>query len=100
MNIDWTKLVTAQEIEDEKAAANKVTISRTQGLIWLFRNNSIKDTDIIALLDTEEDEVLKYEAQKYFEAATWDSDNSYVKLMAEAVGIKDITLAFNEALAI
>ena len=47
MNIDWSKLITKEQLEEKEKLANKITISRTQGLLWIFRNTGVKDTDIL-----------------------------------------------------
>lgn len=101
MLIDWSKMKTASQIAEENKI--KITISRTQGLLWIFRNKQVKDSDIRIMISGMEDESVKYEAEQYFEAATWDSDNVYVQMIADNIGLDTpdkIKQAFLEALEI
>lgn len=103
MNIDWSKLITKEQLEEKEKLANKITISRTQGLLWIFRNTGVKDTDILLKISEIENEITRYEAEKYFEASTWDSNNVYVEMIAESIGLdsyEKIQQAFKEAITI
>lgn len=76
-------------IAAEQAAreAARVTISRTQGLVYLYDALQVTEGDVQALIDGMEDTTARYKAGLYFRAATWDSDNVYVAMLAAAVGL-------------
>lgn len=100
MLIDWSKKKTAAQVAKDSRVSSRITISRTQGLIWIFRNTSLRDSDILSHIQKIEDSNLKYEAEKYFEAHIWDSDNVYVQMISSFVGLdsyEKIQLAFKEA---
>ena len=73
--------------EQAAAAAARITITRTQGLIYLWRELQVKESDVLALIAGMEDEGPRYEADLYFRAANWDSDNPCVGMFAAAVGL-------------
>ena len=65
----------------------RITITRTQGLVYLFREYRVKESEVQGLIDAIEDPDKRYEADLYFKAATWDDDNEYVAMFAAAVGL-------------
>ena len=80
--------------EAERAAADqaardaaRITISRTQGLIFLYRTLGVMESHIDAMLAEQEDEAERYEAGLYFRAANWESDNPFVMMLGERVGL-------------
>lgn len=79
----------AKRLAAEKAArdAARITISRTQGLVYIFRNLRVTEADVEALIAGMEDEDAKYEAGLYFRAATWDSDNPHVLMFGAGIGL-------------
>jgi len=79
----------AERLAAEKAArdAARITISRTQGLIYIFRNLRVTEADVEALIAGMTDEDAKYEAGLYFRAATWDSDNPHVLMFGAGIGL-------------
>ena len=94
----WTLLaLTPEELEQraaEREAADKaardaarVTITRTQGLIFLYRALGIKESDIDSMIADPENGSDSYEAGLYFRAANWESDNPFVLLLGQRVGL-------------
>lgn len=62
-------------------------ISRRQGLIALYREEGVRDTDIQNIIDAIEDPSSKYEAELEFMNATWEIDNPWVNQFATALGL-------------
>lgn len=91
LNADELALREADRLAAEQAArdAARVTISRTQGLIALFRLKGVEEDHIKAIIAAVEDPAQRYEAGVYFNASTWDSDNEFVLLMAPHVGAEN-----------
>ena len=94
----------AEQAAAEKAArdAARITITRTQGLLLLYRTQEIKESDIEAMI-AEKDEAERYEASLYFRAATWDSDSPFVLMLCNRVGLntpEKLRTAFEAAKAI
>ena len=79
----------ADHVATEKASrdAARITISRTQGLIYLYRTLAVKESDIDAMLAGHEDEDTRYEAGLYFRAGVWESDNPFVLMLCQRVGL-------------
>ena len=79
----------AERAAEEQAArdAARVTITRTQGLIFLYRSLGIKESDIDSMIADPENESDSYEAGLYFRAANWESDNPFVRLLGQRVGL-------------
>lgn len=79
----------AEQAAAEQAArdAARIKITRTQGLVYLFREYRVKESEVQGLIDAIEDPDKRYEADLYFKAATWDDDNEYVAMFAAAVGL-------------
>ena len=99
----WRIVDLSEEERATYAAANRITITRTQGLVFLFRSIGIKESDIEAMLSEEANEDIAYEAGLYFRAATWDSDNAFVGLLCARVGLdtpQKLRQAFEAAKAI
>lgn len=94
----WVEVeLTAEEISQRAAAqaaaeqaardAARITISRTQGLVFIWRTLRVTEADIEAMIASMEDEDDKYEAGLYFRAATWDSDNAHVLMFGAGIGL-------------
>lgn len=89
--------LTAEEIAQraaEQAAAEqaerdaaRITVSRTQGLVFIWRTLRVTEADVEAMIAGIEDEGAKYEAGLYFRAATWDSDNPHVLMFGAGIGL-------------
>ncbi|MGE8491569.1 hypothetical protein [Comamonas sp.] len=82
------------QLEVERLAAEKadrdaarITISRTQGLVYIYRSLRVTEADVEALIAGMTDEDAKYEAGLYFRAATWDSDNPHVLMFGAGIGL-------------
>lgn len=80
----------AERLAAEQAArdAARITISRTQGLVYIYRNLRVTEGDVEALIEGMEDADAKYEAGLYFRAATWDSDNPHVQMFGAGIGLE------------
>ena len=74
-------------VEQAARDAARITISRTQGLIFLYRTLGIKESDIDSMIADPENESDSYEAGLYFRAANWESDNPFVLLLGQRVGL-------------
>ena len=72
----------------EQAAkdASRLIITRTQGLIALFRMGGIEEPAIQGFIDQIENPAQRYEAGLYFRAANWHSDDPFVLSLAPMVG--------------
>ncbi|MCD2164644.1 hypothetical protein [Comamonas koreensis] len=95
----------AERLAAEQAArdAARITISRTQGLVYIYRNLRVTEAEVEALIAGMEDEDAKYEAGLYFRAATWDSDNPHVLMFGAGIGLDTPTKledAFSAALTL
>ncbi|WP_394680871.1 hypothetical protein [uncultured Comamonas sp.] len=79
----------ADRLAAEKAArdAARITISRTQGLVYIYRNLRVTEADVETLIAGMDDEDAKYEAGLYFRASTWDSDNPHVLMFGAGIGL-------------
>ncbi len=78
----------AERLAAEQTAldSNRITISRTQGLIYIYRMLRVTEADIEIQMESLEDEDTRYEATLYFRSATWDSDNQYVLAFGACIG--------------
>lgn len=61
--IDWSKLKTAEQLEQESEMRKRISITRTQGLVWMHRQLGVKDEDILARIDSIPDADKSYELQ-------------------------------------
>lgn len=79
----------AERLAAERAArdAARITISRTQGLVYIYRTLRVTEADVEAMIGGMTDEDEKYEAGLYFRAATWDSDNPHVLMFGAGIGL-------------
>ena len=87
MMIDWSKMKTAEQIEAEQAVAQRVAISRRQGLFYLFDTFGIKESDIEAQIAAIEDEARRYKAGISFRSDNWFSDDEYVAAFGAPLGL-------------
>lgn len=72
---------------EEPPAPPTVSISRRAGLITLFREEGVKDTDIQSIIDGIDDPLQQYEAQQEFNSAVWEIDNPHVVQFGAALGL-------------
>ncbi len=72
--------------EQEERAARRLVITRTQGLITLYRLKGVTESDVQALIDQIPAAGERYEAGLYFRAASWHSDDKFVLQIAPAIG--------------
>lgn len=88
----------AERMAAEQAARNaaRITISRTQGLVYIYRTLRVTEANVEALIEGMADEDAKYEAGLYFRAATWDSDNPHVLMFGAGIGL-DTPASLEEA---
>lgn len=95
----------AERLSTEKAARDsaRITISRTQGLVYIYRSMRVTEVDIEAQIESLADQDSRYEAGLYFRAATWDSDNPHVLVFGAGIGWDTpakLEQAFRSALAL
>lgn len=94
----WAEVaLTAEEIAQraakraaaERAArdAARITVSRTQGLVYIWRTLRVTEADVEAMIAGIADDDDRYEAGLYFRAATWDSDNAHVLMFGAGIGL-------------
>lgn len=88
LDADELAIREAERLAQEQAEreANRIIITRTQGLITLYRLKGVQEAGIQALIDQIPDEAERYEAGLYFRAANWHSDDKFVQQIAPHVG--------------
>ncbi|THJ32412.1 hypothetical protein E8K88_11980 [Lampropedia aestuarii] len=90
VGIDYTYTEEGEFIPPEEmpvAIPDVYQITRRQGLIALFREEGVKDSDVQAIIDSIEDPGNKYEAQLEFMNAAWEISNPWVIQFATALGL-------------
>lgn len=70
-----------------------LSCSPAQGLVALFVLKGIKEADILAFIESIEDQVQRYTAQvAYSHATEWNKQSATVKLLADAFSLSDADL--------
>lgn len=99
-NINWDMMKTKEQLEDERNRTEYVVISRKAGLFWIYDNLQKTEEDILAVIDTIEDEGERYKARLSFNTAYWHSNDPYVIALGVSVGLdtrEKLQKAFKEA---
>lgn len=99
-NIDWDKMKTKGQLEEERLAAEVIIISRKSGLFWLYDNLQKTEDQILAGIEELENEDERYKARLSFNTAFWHSNDPYVVAFGEKLGLdtrEKLMRAFEEA---